>query len=218
MAISILMADDHPIVRHGLCALLQAQADFAVVGEAEDGLKAVSAVERLQPDVLILDLMMPGLSGLEVMRLTRQRSPDTRIVVLSMHSNEAYVLEALRNGAAAYVLKRSSADELVNAVREVVAGRSFLSRSISPAAVEAYRHRAEEAPPDPYERLTNRERQVLHLVAEGHTYAEIGRRLVISPRTVESHCQSMMRKLGVSTRADVTRYALQRGILPLEDT
>jgi DNA-binding NarL/FixJ family response regulator len=161
--------------------------------------------------------MMPGLSGLEVIRLARQRSPDCKVVVLSMYSNEGYVLEALRNGAAGYVLKRSSADELVHAVREVVAGRSFLSRSLSQRAIEAYRERAQEAPPDPYDRLTNRERQILHLVAEGHSYAEIAERLVISPRTVESHCHSMMRKLGISSRAQVIRYALQRGLLPLED-
>ena len=135
--------------------LLEAEPDFRVVGEAADGLEAAAAVERLQPDVLVLDLMMPGLSGLEVVCLTAVRWPGTKVVVLSMHSSEAHVLEALRNGAAALVLKRSSADELVHAVREVVAGRSFLSRPPSQRAIGAYREQAMEKPPDSYDKLAD---------------------------------------------------------------
>lgn len=217
MTITILLADDHPIVRHGLRTLLEVEPDFRVVGEVNDGLEAVKQVERLQPDVLVLDLMMPGLTGLEVTRQTRQRSPGTRVIILSMYSNEAYVLEALRNGATGYVLKKSSPDQLVQAVHEVVAGRSFLSKSLSERAIEVYRQKAEDVPPDLYDRLTNREREVLHLSVEGNTSAEIAARLFISPRTVEMHRSNMMRKLGVNTQAELIRYALQRGILPMED-
>jgi DNA-binding NarL/FixJ family response regulator len=128
------------------------------------------------------------------------------------------VLEALRNGAVGYVLKKSSPDELVRAVREVVAGRTFLSQSLSARAIEVYRQRAQEMPPDSYDKLTNREREVLHLAAEGHTSAEIAERFSISRRTVEMHRSNMMRKLGLSTQTDLVRYALQRGILPMETT
>ena len=217
MTISILLADDHPIVRHGLRALLEGQPDFRVVGEVEDGLQAVEQVESLRPDVLVLDLMMPGLSGLDVIRQAGQRSSGTCVIILSMYANEAYVLEALRNGAAGYVLKRSSPDELVQAVREVAAGRPFLSRSLSARAIEAYREKAHEAPLEPYDRLTSRERQVLHLTVEGYTSAETGARLRISPRTVEMHRRNLKRKLGLRTQIDLIRYALQRGILPEED-
>jgi DNA-binding NarL/FixJ family response regulator len=217
MTISIVLADDHPIVRHGLRALLEAEPDFRIVDEVDDGLDAVERVERLQPDVLVLDLMMPGLNGLEVTRQVGLRSPGTRVVVLSMYANEAYVLEALRNGATSYVLKRSSPDELVQAVREVAAGRSFLSRSLSQRAIEAYRQKAQEVPPDRYDTLTNREREVLHLAAEGHSNADIAARLSISPRTVEMHRRNLMRKLDLSAHGDLIRYAFQRGILPMEN-
>jgi DNA-binding NarL/FixJ family response regulator len=217
MTITILLADDHPIVRRGSRALLEAEPEFRIIDEVDDGLAAVERAETLRPDVLLLDLMMPGLNGLDVTRQVGQRSPGTRVIILSMYANEAYVLEALRNGAAAYVLKKSSPDELVQAVHEVVAGRSFLSRSLSQRAIEAYKRKAQEIPPDPYDRLTNREREVLHLAAEGHTSAEIATRLSISPRTVEMHRSNLMRKLGLGTQADLIRFALQRGILPIDD-
>jgi DNA-binding NarL/FixJ family response regulator len=217
VSISILLADDHPIVRHGLRALLEAEPEFRIIDEVDDGLDAVERSENLRPDVLLLDLMMPGLNGLDVTRQVGQRSPGTRVIILSMYANEAYVLEALRNGAAAYVLKKSSPDELVQAVHEVVAGRSFLSRSLSQRAIEAYKWKAQEIPLDPYDRLTNREREVLHMAAEGHTSAEIATRLSISPRTVEMHRSNLMRKLSLSTQANLIRFALQRGILPIDD-
>ncbi len=195
--------------------MLEAETDLRVVGEAGDGLAAIQQVERLQPDVLVLDLVMPALDGLEVTRRVRQRSPQTRVVILSMHANESYVLEALRAGVSAYVLKESTADELVRAVREAVVGRRYLSPPLSERAIAAYVEKAQEAPWDPYETLTHREREVLHLAAEGHTNAEIAERLVISPRTVETHRANLMRKLSLHSQADLIRYALQRGILPM---
>jgi len=213
---TIALADDHQVVRNGLRVLLEAEPDFSVVGEAGDGLEAVRLVERLQPDALVLDLMMPGLNGLEVARQVSQRSPQTRVVILSMYDNEAYVLEALRAGAAAYVPKESTSAELVRAIREAVAGRRYLSPPLSERAIEIYIQRAESAALDPYETLTAREREVLHLVAEGHTNAEIAARLFVSPRTVETHRANLMRKLGLHTQTDLIRYALRRGILPME--
>lgn len=214
---TILLADDHPIVRQGLRTLLEAEPDFHVVGEAADGVEAVQLVERLHPDVLVLDLMMPGLSGLEVTWQASQRSPRTKIIILSMYANKPYLLEALRNGAAGYVLKKSTTEELVQAVQEVMAGRRYLSLPLSEETLEPYRQKAKQAGEDPYELLTLREREVLHLVAEGRTNAEIAERLVISPRTVESHRANLMRKLTLHSQADLIRYALQRGILPSTD-
>ena len=213
---TIVLADDHHIVRQGLRVLLEGQPDFQLVGEAGDGLEAVQLTERLKPDVLIIDLMMPSLNGLEATRQVSQRSPHTRVVILSMHANEAYVLEALRNGAAGYVLKDSSAADLVQAVREVVTGRRYLSSPLSERAIAAYVQKASDVALDPYEMLTNREREVLHLAAEGYTNAEIADQLSISPRTAETHRANLMHKLGLRTHTDLIRYALRRGILPME--
>ncbi len=214
---SIFLADDHQVVRQGLRALLEAEPDFRLIGEAGDGLETAQLVEQLEPDVLIIDLMMPNLNGLEVTRQISQRSPRTHVVILSMHANEAYVLEALKNGAAGYVLKDSSAADLVKAVREVVAGRRYLSPPLSERAIEAYLHKAQTAELDPYETLTTREREVLHLAVEGYSNAEIAAHLSISPRTAETHRANMMRKLDLRTQTDLIRYALRRGILPMED-
>ncbi len=217
MTTTIMLADDHKIVRQGLRALLEAEPDFSLVGEAGDGLEAVRLAERLRPDVLVLDLMMPGLTGMEVTLQVGKRSPQTRVIILSMHANEAYVLEALRNGAAGYVLKESSADELVQAVREVVAGRRFLSSPLSERAIDAYVSKSREGTLDRYETLTGREREVLHLAAEGHTNAEIAGRLSISSRTAETHRANMMRKLELRSQTDLIRYALRRGIIPMDN-
>lgn len=210
---TIVLADDHHVVRQGLRALLEAEPAFRVIGEAGDGLEAVRQVEHLRPDVLVLDLMMPGLSGLEVTRQVRKRSPRTCVVVLSMHANEAYVLEALRAGAAAYVLKESTSVELVRAIHEAASGRDYLSPPLSQRAIEAYIRKAKEAIQDPYEGLTTREREVLHLAAEGLTNAEIATRLSLSPRTIEDYRANLMHKLSLRTQTDLIRYALQRGII-----
>lgn len=212
-----MLADDHNVVRQGLRALLEAEPDFSVVGETADGLEVDDLVGRLQPHVLVLDLMMPGMGGLEVTRQVSWHSPETRVLILSMYSNEAYVMEALRNGAAGYALKSSTRDQLVQAVREVAQGRRYLSPPFSERAIEAYIKKAESATLDTYETLTTRERQVLHLAAEGHNNTEIGVRLSIGPRTAESHRRNLMPKLGLRTQTDLIRYALRRGLLPAED-
>jgi two-component system, NarL family, response regulator NreC len=217
VTLSIVLADDHPVVRRGLQALLEAEPDFSVAGETGDGLEAVRLVERLQPDVLILDLMMPGLSGLEALPIVRQRSPRTRVVVLSMHSNNAFVAAALKGGATGYVLKGSEEENLVRAVREAAAGRRFLSPPVTERAIDAYIEQARAAPLDPHETLSAREREVLQLAAEGKTSAETAARLHISHRTVENHRASLMRKLGLKNQSELVRYALRRGLIPLEE-
>lgn len=216
-AITIVLADDHHVVRQGLRALLQAEPDFSIVGEAADGREALALIERLKPKILIVDVMMPGLNGLEVTRQAHQLSVKTRVVVLSMYANEAYVTEALRNGASAYVLKESRALDLLHAVREVAAGRHYLSPPLSQRAVEHYVQRAKETSLDLYDTLTTREREVLQLVAEGFTNAEIAAKLFISPRTAETHRVHLMNKLRLHSQTDLIRYALKRGILPMEN-
>lgn len=216
MSVSIVLADDHAVVRHGLRALLEAEPTFRIVGETSDGLQVTDLVTKLKPDVLITDLMMPGLNGLEVTRQVSQRAPHTRVIILSMHANEGYVLEALRNGASGYVLKESSSADLVRAVREVASGRRYLSPPLSERAIQSYINSADNAPLDPYDALTNREREVLHLAAEGFSNAEIAARLSISPRTAETHRGNLMRKLDLRSQTDLVRYAIRRGILPME--
>ena len=211
-----MLADDHPVVRQGLRALLEAEQDFTIVGEAADGLEVAGLVERLRPNVLVLDLMLPGLGGIEVTRQICHRFPQTRVVILSMYANEAYVLEALRNGAAGYVIKEASAAQLVQAVREVSAGRRYLSPPLSENAIEAYLEKAQATPLDLYETLTTREREVVHLAATGNSNVEIADRLGISSRTAETHRANLMRKLGLHSQTELIRYAMRRGILPPE--
>lgn len=214
MTITLVLADDHLVVREGLRALLEAEPDFEVVGQAGNGSEVPGLVAEVRPDILVLDLMMPGTGGLEVIREVARGTAETRIVVLSMHATEAYVLEALTSGARAYVLKQSEAGELVRALREVAVGRRYLSPPLSDRALEAYLRQAESGAPDRQGALTPREREVLQLVAEGYTSAQIAEQLFISPRTVETHRSNLMRKLGLRTPADVVRYAVRNGVLP----
>ncbi|MEW5960468.1 MAG: response regulator transcription factor [Chloroflexota bacterium] len=214
---TIVLADDHHVVRQGLRTLLEIEPDFSVIGEAADGLEVLGLVNELHPDVLVVDLIMPGLNGLDIIRQVAQRSGSTRMVVLSMHANAAYVSAALKNGATAYVLKGSSAADLVRAVREVVAGRRYLSPPLSQEAIEIYEQKAQNTHLADYPALTVRETEILQLVAEGHTNSEVGLRLSISPRTVETHRRNLMRKLNLRTQSDLIRYALRHGMLPLEE-
>jgi DNA-binding NarL/FixJ family response regulator len=213
---TIVLADDHPVVRRGLRALLEAVPDFRVTGETGDGLEVVRLVEELRPQVLVLDLMMPGVGGLEVARQVNLRFPTTKVVILSMHANEAYVLEALRNGASAYVLKDAGGGELLQAVRSVVAGSRYLSAPLSERAIADYVEKAKSAPLDPVGELTTREREVLGLAAEGQSTGDIAARLGISPRTAETHRANLMRKLGLHNQTDLVRFAIRQGILPPE--
>jgi DNA-binding NarL/FixJ family response regulator len=214
--IRVVLVDDHGIVRQGVRTLLEEQADILVIGDCDDGLQALALVQRLRPDVLVADLMIPGLAGLELIHRVRQSTPATQIVVLSMHVNVAYVAESLRRGAIGYVVKQADIRELVTAVRAAARGMRHLSPGIDQADVGEYLRLSSIAPIDPLETLTRREREVLELVARGHTNAEIADRLGLSRRTVETHRARMMHKLGLETQADAIRFALRRGLLPIE--
>ena len=215
--ITIVLADDHRIVRQGLRVLLATESDFNVIGEADDGREALELVKRLSPDVLVLDLMMPGLNGLEVARQLNKQASKVGVVVLSMHDDEGFVLEALANGVSAYVLKDSNSSDLVQAVREVAAGRRYLSPPLSDRAIETYQQMAKIGTMDSHETLTTREREVLQLSAEGHTNSEIAARLGISTRTAETHRSHLMHKLALHTQSDLIRYALRHRVIPLEN-
>jgi DNA-binding NarL/FixJ family response regulator len=211
---TVVLADDHPIVRQGLRTLLEQEAQCQVVGEATDGLTAIELITQLQPDLAILDVQMPDLDGLEVARRVTSVSPETRVIMLSMHSDEPYVLDALRYGALGYVLKGSATADLVSAVRAVTAGQRFLSAPLVNRALDAYARGADDKrPPDRYDLLTSREREVLQLAAQGLTNAEIGERLSISPRTAETHRANLLRKLGLQSQTDLVRFATHRGLL-----
>lgn len=214
MPVEILLADDHHVVRQGLRSLLESQADLVVVGEASNGQETLALVDKLHPRVVVLDIMMPGLNGLEV---TRRLKGLANVVILSMHANEAYVLEALQNGAFGYVLKDSTATDLIQAVRAAAADRRFLSQPFSELAIAAYARKAQATPLDPYSMLTAREREVLQMAAEGLTNNEISTKLSISPRTVEVHRANVMHKLNLRSQTDLIRYALKKGILPMDE-
>jgi DNA-binding NarL/FixJ family response regulator len=208
--ITVVLADDHQIVREGVRALLKGVSELRIVGEAADGREALRLVEELHPDVLVADLMIPGLPGFELTRMIRRNGGRTQVVVLSMHADVPYVLEALRCGAAAYVVKDAGADELVKAVKAAAAGERYLSPPLSESALGAFGKHG-KVPDDPFETLTAREREVLRLTADGLSGAAVAEQLFISPRTVETHRANIMRKLGVKNQKELIRYAVQCG-------
>ena len=212
--ISIVIAEDHHIVRHGLKLTLQAEAGVQILGEAGDGLQALELVQTLQPNILLTDLMLPRLHGLELTRRVKKEFPQIRVIILSMHADQPYLVEALRNGASAFVLKDSTATDLVRAVREVAKGFRYLSPTLAERAISALEQFEPNPELDIYETLTHRERLVLQLAAEGHSSAEIGKRLFISQRTAETHRSNLMRKLGLHSQTDLVRFAIRKGIIP----
>ncbi len=210
---TVVLADDHHLVRHSLRVMLETKPGFRVVGEAEDGLQALDMLERLKPDVIVIDVVMPKMGGLEVARVAGKRSPATRVVVLSMHADEAYVIEALRAGAQAYVLKSSSPEEFVTAIREAALGHPYLSPPLSDLAIRAYISAAQASSLETPEPLTPREREVLHLAAQGYSSSQIARMLSISQQTAQTHRRNMMHRLKLHSQTDVVRYAIEKGIL-----
>ena len=212
--IRVLLADDHTMVRKGLRSILDAEADLEVVGEADNGRDAVKMAQKLFPKVVVMDITMPGLNGLEATRQIRKQIPDTQVVILSMHASEEYVLEVLRSGASGYVVKQAAPAELVSAIHAASRGEAFLSPSVSKTVVSEYVRQAEAAEgPGPHEVLTGREREVLQLIAEGKSNKEIARELSISVKTVETHRAHLMGKLDLHSAVEVTQYAIRKGMV-----
>jgi DNA-binding NarL/FixJ family response regulator len=207
-----IIADDHEIVRHGLRGILENDGQCRVVAEAADGLTASQLVEKHKPTLLILDLNMPRVHGLEVLRQVRASSPHTRVIVLSMHNDEPYVIEALRAGAMAYLLKGSESQDITRALKEVLAGRRFLSATLSEWAINALVTKPADDN-DPLHNLTQRERMVLQLAAEGLSNTEVAEKLFISPRTAETHRTNLLRKLGLQNQTDLVRFAIRKGLI-----
>ncbi len=216
MSIRILLADDHKITRQGLRSLLDKQSDMEVVAEAEEGRTTVRLVRELLPDVVIMDVSMPDLNGMEAARQITREFGNVRIVALSMHSDSLFVTEMLKSGASGYLLKDCAFEELARAIRAVVAGKTYLSPSISGVVVDDYLHRLSKADFSGLDVLTSREREVLQLLAEGKSTKQIALKLHISVKTVETHRRQIMNKLDIHTVAELTKYAIRKGLTSLE--
>jgi DNA-binding NarL/FixJ family response regulator len=212
--IRILLADDHGILREGLRMLLERQSEFAVVGDASDGREAVEMAEACDPDVVIMDLAMPGLNGIEATRRITARRPRTAVVILSMHSDESYILRSLKAGARGYLLKDSLKADLIEAVRAAAQGKSFFSPKVSQVLKEDYVNELEaKDAEDTWELLTDREREILQLVAEGKTNKEIAAVLNISPYTIDTHRGHILQKLNLHSAPELILYAVRKGII-----
>jgi two-component system, NarL family, response regulator NreC len=210
----IVLADDHTIVRQGLRKILEAQPEWSVVAEASDGREAVRQALAHEPEVLILDIGMPLLNGIEATRQVARRLPRIGVVILSMHSDESYILQALQAGARAYLLKDSADTDLIRGVAAAAAGKSFFSPAVARVMLDDYlRHLAQKGIVDRYESLSEREREIFQLVAEGHSNKEIADLLSVSPSTVETHRTHILQKLDVHSTAELVLYAVRRGVI-----
>ena len=213
--IRVLLADDHRILREGIRALIEDQGDMQVIGEAEDGLAAVKKVAQLQPDVVVMDIAMPLLNGLEATRQIHRDYPRVRVLILTMHENEEYIRQVLAAGALGYVLKDAAARDLLGAIRSVYPGEAVLSPAITRLVIEDYLRWGDIRPEDTTDGLTAREREVLQLIAEGYTNKEIAGILSLSVKTVQSHRTNLMNKLDLHDRGELIKYAIQKKIIDI---
>lgn len=211
--VRVLVADDHTIVRQGLVGILKASDEVEVVAEAADGSEAVEKALKTKPDVAVLDVSMPRLSGIEAARRIHEALPGTRVLVLTMHDDEEYILKMVRAGASGYLLKDGAASELLAGIRALKSGKTFFGPHATRALAEAFARDRPAEPADPYERLTDREREVFQLVVEGKTNPEIGKTLFISAKTVDNHRTRLMEKLGLHSTAELVRYAARHKLL-----
>ncbi|MCB8983542.1 MAG: response regulator transcription factor [Ardenticatenaceae bacterium] len=215
--IKVFLADDHPIVRKGLMSLLVEQTDIVVVGEAENGREALTKIEQLQPDVVVMDITMPLLNGLEATRQIKRRWPSIHVVMLTIHTTEEYIFQILQAGASGYVVKQAAPSELVMAIGAAYDGETFLSPSISQTVIREYIAHAQSAScENTADVLTEREYEICQLLVEGYSSREIADMLVISIKTVETHRGNLLRKLDIDNLADLTKYAIRKGITPLD--
>jgi len=213
--IRILLVDDHKLVRQGIRSLLEARPGFSIIAEASDGNEALEIIEKEKPDIVLMDIMMPNLNGLDATKQASHSKYPTKIIILSMHANSTYAVRALKNGAAGYVLKDADQDEFVQAIQTVMEGYRYLSPAISSQVLDQLLN-PEEDSGDPFNRLTVRERQVLQLIAEGHTNQIIAEKLFLSPRTVEVHRANLMHKVNIKSQAELVRLAIQKGLVSLD--
>ncbi len=216
--INILLADDHAVLRAGLRALLNAEPDMSVVGEAGDGDSAIRQVKNLSPDVVVLDLSMPGMNGLDVLEHITAVYFDTKVLVLTMHTEKQYIVRVIEAGGAGYVLKSAADRDLVDAIRQVHRGKTYLYPEAAQVLLDHYRQQASRsaAPQDELDSLSEREREVLTLTAQGYSSREIGEKLIISPKTVDTYRQRLMEKLELHNRVALVQYALRKGLLDIE--
>lgn len=217
--IKLMLADDHAVVRSGLRMLLEAQPDMEIVGETENGMETVAQAQLLTPDIILMDVEMPGMNGIEATHAVKAILPETAVIALTMYEDEQYFFEMLKAGASGYVPKRAAPDELVNAIRTVYQGGVFLYPSLAAHLVQDYLNKDEAPSSDngPESDLTPREIEVLTLIAEGHTNSEIAQELVISVKTVDRHRENIMRKLNMHSRIDLVKYAIKKGLIDLDD-
>ncbi len=217
MSIKVFLADDHAVVRDGLNALLNTQSDLTVIGAAADGREAVRQVSDLQPDVVVMDVTMPELNGIEAAYQIRQNWPQMKVIMLSMHASTEHIVRALQAGACGYLLKDSAGMEVAEAVRSVVTGRRYLSQKISDKVIDEYvRHYDGRITCNPLDRLSPRERETLQLVVEGHSSAEIAEILFLSPKTIETYRSRLMQKLGINDIPALVKFAIQQGLTPAD--
>jgi two-component system response regulator NreC len=213
-SVRIVLADDHTIMRHGLRLVLERQPDFAVVGEADNGREAIDLVLRDTPDVVIMDIAMPLLNGIEATKRINEERLRTAVVILSMHADEGYILKALRAGARGYLLKDSAETDLIQAVRAVCAGKAFFSPAVSKVLAEDYlRQIRQQGVDDPYELLTARERELLQLIVELKSTKDIAAMLGVSPHTIDTHRANLMQKLNVHSTPELILYAVRKGVI-----
>ena len=212
--IKVLLVDDHAIMRDGIRALLGLHDDIEIIGEASEGQEAIEKTRDLSPDVIVMDVAMPGMDGLEATRRIKKQSPKVKVIILTQYDNKEYILSAIKAGAVGYVPKRALGSELVSAIRAVYRGESFLYPSAATVLIDDYRLQAKTT--EPYDRLTPREREILKLIAEGHTTREIADTLFISLKTVIGHRAKIMEKLGLRNRTELFKFAVRKGLLTLD--
>jgi len=215
MSVTIFLADDHSVLRDGLGMLLETQPDFKVVGAASNGREAIEQIQKLEPNIAILDIAMPEVNGLDVARYLNRNCPNTQVIMLSMHRTTEHIIQALEAGARGYVLKESAGDEVIGAIRTAQSGGRYLSQAVSSVALDYYVRQAGTRS-SPLDRLNEREREILCLLVEGQTSAEISERLTLSPRTVDNYRSVIMQKLNIHHLPGLVKFAIQHGLISLE--
>jgi DNA-binding NarL/FixJ family response regulator len=215
--VKVLVVDDHDVVREGIRMVLSSDPELDVVGTASSGEQAIEEVHRLHPDVVVMDIGMPGISGFEATRRIRESEPDVKVVALTVHDSEAYVFQMLQAGATGYVVKRAAAEDVIQAVKRASQGEAVLHPSVAKLVIKDYLSRVERGEESSFDSLSDREREILKLIAEGRTNREIAELLFLSIKTVQAHRANLMHKLGMHDRTELVKYAIRKGIIGLDE-